>query len=828
MAISDETMATISPGGVGTVGTTLAQDQEKAANQGKPGYDVLGNPIAQPSSTTSITPTTISGDKTQQISSDTTKLTNAVQSNPTMNGAAPGVSTAREQNGTYTGIDGNLYYNWDNTPVTGQGSMIPGTTLQSTGDTGTDSILKQMNDMKTSMDASSATLMANIQTQYGNLIAKQQDTNARGEASINQTLLLGGSSRYAGVSAQGISTAVVSAGLDKISALQTQENDALVKAQQAQQSGDMEILNKQMAIYEKIREEKSAEQTKLNQQLVEQNQQATKDKAIASVLSSGITDPSAIVSKLSELGYTNISAKDVSDTLANLQPDAKMLTDLMKTASSNGAPADVLKSIGSAKTLSEGFVAAGKYAAGGTGDIARYNQYVASLPAGTTPLDPISWLQAINKAKAVGTASGKVTGTTGGVGSNIVTIPQNIGTTTNQLAFRNNNPGNLRFIGQAGATQGEGGFAKFDTPQDGYNALVNDITSKVNSGLYSNLQDMMSKYAPASDNNDPVAYANFIAKNLGVSSTTPLSKLDPAQIAQQIAQYESGTKVVAVGRPDPSITDPNQEQTNLGGLSKNGLDVAANNYITSKTMPSLGLGANGNVQVARMAVINRAGELTKGNATAQQALYKALSSSQSSLTTKLTQTSAASKTALDNLDLALQQSPQVTRTDSAFINSMMQKYQSNFTEAKELTRFETYIYTAAREYAKVTSGGAGSTQGLTDTAAKEASKLLNASQTPGGLQAAIEAMKNDMSNVTSGMTSEQGAVQSQIQNLTSSNPDISVAHDDIQNQQKLDSYAVTPEKKKEVYDMLSQKHADGKPWNNEDVVQYLTAVGKIK
>src|SRR4051812_11378579 len=33
--------------------TTLAQDQAKAANQGKPGYDVLGNPIAS----TSLTPT---------------------------------------------------------------------------------------------------------------------------------------------------------------------------------------------------------------------------------------------------------------------------------------------------------------------------------------------------------------------------------------------------------------------------------------------------------------------------------------------------------------------------------------------------------------------------------------------------------------------------------------------------------------------------------------------------------------------------------------------------------------------------------------------------
>ncbi len=38
--------------------TTLAQDQAKTANQGKPGFDVLGNPISTPSSTSTGTPST--------------------------------------------------------------------------------------------------------------------------------------------------------------------------------------------------------------------------------------------------------------------------------------------------------------------------------------------------------------------------------------------------------------------------------------------------------------------------------------------------------------------------------------------------------------------------------------------------------------------------------------------------------------------------------------------------------------------------------------------------------------------------------------------------
>ena len=46
------------------------------------------------------------------------------------------------------------------------------------------------------------------------------------------------------------------------------------------------------------------------------------------------------------------------------------------------------------------------------------------------------------------------------------------------LARQNNNPGNLRLANQPGATQGSGGFAKFETPQQGVVALFNDLSAK--------------------------------------------------------------------------------------------------------------------------------------------------------------------------------------------------------------------------------------------------------------------------------------------------------------------------------------------------------------
>ncbi len=71
---------------------------------------------------------------------------------------------------------------------------------------------------------------------------------------------------------------------------------------------------------------------------------------------------------------------------------------------------------------------------------------------------------------------------------------------TSTVAVTNNNPGNLKYAGQAGATQDSNGFAVFQTPQDGAKALLADITAKMNSGKYATLNDLMSVYSPNSDN----------------------------------------------------------------------------------------------------------------------------------------------------------------------------------------------------------------------------------------------------------------------------------------------------------------------------------------
>lgn len=92
------------------------------------------------------------------------------------------------------------------------------------------------------------------------------------------------------------------------------------------------------------------------------------------------------------------------------------------------------------------------------------------------------------------------------------------------VAYRNNNPGNLVYVGQAGATGADAnGFAIFPDYATGLQALNNQIQLYAARGL--SIQGMMQIYAPASDGNDPNSYAAQVAGALGVDPSTSLLAL---------------------------------------------------------------------------------------------------------------------------------------------------------------------------------------------------------------------------------------------------------------------------------------------------------------
>nr|MDQ3007865.1 hypothetical protein [Chloroflexota bacterium] len=116
-----------------------------------------------------------------------------------------------------------------------------------------------------------------------------------------------------------------------------------------------------------------------------------------------------------------------------------------------------------------------------------------------------------------------------------VQIPQ-----TSRLSYVNNNPGNLRFAGQDGAVQGEGGFAKFKNAQAGLVALTRQI--KLDASRGHSLFSFINKFAPPSEN-DTKNYVTKVAGQLGVSANTAIAKININKLTAAIAQMESGTKI---------------------------------------------------------------------------------------------------------------------------------------------------------------------------------------------------------------------------------------------------------------------------------------------
>lgn len=96
---------------------------------------------------------------------------------------------------------------------------------------------------------------------------------------------------------------------------------------------------------------------------------------------------------------------------------------------------------------------------------------------------------------------------------------------TRSRAARNNNPGNLR---SWGTTPVVNGFAVFATEALGWRALKLQILKNITRGLtteefFGGKHGIYTGYAPVTDRNDPRAYANFVAKRIGIPVDVPLN-----------------------------------------------------------------------------------------------------------------------------------------------------------------------------------------------------------------------------------------------------------------------------------------------------------------
>lgn len=124
------------------------------------------------------------------------------------------------------------------------------------------------------------------------------------------------------------------------------------------------------------------------------------------------------------------------------------------------------------------------------------------------------------------------------------------------IAWRFNNPGNIRPATEGklimgaigiGTTKGNGSFLIFASYDDGRAQKKSLLRRKFNertiytmlAGIPDKTGKLVQGYAPAADNNDPLAYANSISKHTGLPITTKLSDLSDAQLEQVLDAMES-------------------------------------------------------------------------------------------------------------------------------------------------------------------------------------------------------------------------------------------------------------------------------------------------
>jgi len=106
---------------------------------------------------------------------------------------------------------------------------------------------------------------------------------------------------------------------------------------------------------------------------------------------------------------------------------------------------------------------------------------------------------------------------------------------TSSLGYRLNNPGNLNYVGQPGASasgQGNGSEARFDTLADGVAATDAQLALDASRGL--TLSQRLQTWATGNQ----AAYVSNVSNWLGVDPNTPLSDLvsgDSGSISPEIA-----------------------------------------------------------------------------------------------------------------------------------------------------------------------------------------------------------------------------------------------------------------------------------------------------
>lgn len=122
--------------------------------------------------------------------------------------------------------------------------------------------------------------------------------------------------------------------------------------------------------------------------------------------------------------------------------------------------------------------------------------------------------------------------------------------------LRNNNPFNIK-IGPSPwqgkiAPNTDGVFEQFDTPENGIRAGMKILHSYLNQGV-NTVESMITRFAPAADNNNTVAYINAVASQMNVNPRQILTDKDIPAMTPAIIMHENGLMPYTVATLDAAF-----------------------------------------------------------------------------------------------------------------------------------------------------------------------------------------------------------------------------------------------------------------------------------
>lgn len=286
-------------------------------------------------------------------------------------------------NGAEQGKDGNFYFNGLN-----YGNQANGTSASTAGVQEEDDFSRITKQLTASLDAETKTLIDAYHRQYEAKRQVQRDINERSLKGREQALLLGGSSRYAPLSAGGIAQAQEVYGLQEIDRLDAEEQTLIAQAKIAQSKGEREILNRLLDQAEEKRKEKQKTATDLANKQAEELKALKKQSRIMDAIDSGAND----VASISKLIGKEVPIKEIKefwDAYGSGLVDVKsQIGNILTDARQNGAPSSVISAISSSKSIEEAIRAAGNWAQTGTGISGEYLFYKRQAEmAGQIPVD---------------------------------------------------------------------------------------------------------------------------------------------------------------------------------------------------------------------------------------------------------------------------------------------------------------------------------------------------------------------------------------------------------------------------------------------------------